>query len=136
MKSSFVRLWHHGAGEMCAFLAEGNEGFFARSQQQTTVVRLGIGKGHCSANGDLIDGGNLPQRKLTLALTQIILGDDPELAGGECQTGQDHEYREVTTRDVVVLGPIYGKVLTPLRLIFQQSPIRGSRQVFELTLNH
>jgi len=59
LESSLVHLWHDGTGEMRAFLAERDEGALAGSQQQTTVMRVRVGKAHRSADSNLIDVGNL-----------------------------------------------------------------------------
>jgi len=86
IQPSFLGSWDNGTREVSALLAKCDKSLLLRSQKQTTVVCLGIGESYSSAHRYLLDGNNLLQRKLALAFTEVILKDDPELAGRKRQT--------------------------------------------------
>src|SRR6266508_1940260 len=118
-----LRLRHDGAREVCTFLAESDEVVFARAHQQALIVLFGISEDQRLADLQFVEFGDLPDRRAPAPPAYEVLHDDPELADDEGETGQDHELREVATRDVMVLRPVNREVLAPLGLFRKRTAV-------------
>jgi hypothetical protein len=118
-ESIFVRLRNNSTREMGKFFAISYECVFSGTQKQASIMSLRIDKGLSSTDGELFGSCDLLNRRLTASPAPEIFQDNPKLARSKCQANQDHEFREVSPREVMGLGPVNRKVLTPLRLFVQ-----------------
>jgi len=87
-------------------------------------VLPGIIERDCTSDGNVGHRRNAHQAELASA-SPGTQESNPELAGGERETGKHHELRKVAPRDVIILRDIDGKIMTPFRLILPGSPVRS-----------
>jgi hypothetical protein len=100
-----------------AFLAEGGEGRLIKANQHTLVVLVWVIEGNSAADRNRINIRNETQRRRAPSFPQYVLESNPELTRGERQAGKHQEFGEVAPGNVVVLGPVYWKVLAPAWLL-------------------
>jgi hypothetical protein len=115
---------------MRTFLAEGYKGRLIQPHQHTRVVLARVSKCHGAVDRNAVGLRNEAHRRLSTAPAQDILESNPELTGSECEAGEHQELGEVTPGDVIILGPVYRKVVTPSRLLGLRFAIGSHGRLF------
>src|SRR5690349_1129394 len=101
---------------MRTLLVERDELAHAESNEQTRLVLVGIGKADRPANGDVRDGDDPQDGRLSSTGAIPVLCGNPDLPNGEGGARQDHVLQEVPSLDVQILRPVNREVLAPRRL--------------------
>jgi len=117
IEAALIRFRHNAARQVSALPAECSETLLIEPQQRALVVFVRIGEIQNAPDADVVYARNELERQLPATRAKIVLDNYPELPNGEGKTCQHQELGKVTTGDVMILRPVYRKVLMPLRLL-------------------
>jgi hypothetical protein len=136
VKAPFGDSWHDGTGKMSARLTVGNQILFSGAHEQTVIARFRVNKCERVANCYLIKRSYLAHWWFTASSSPDVLNDNPDLPDHKGKAGENHELREVAPRDVVILRPVDGKVLSPGWLLTERTSVWWNRKLISIAVLH
>src|SRR5690554_6915330 len=108
---------------MGALLVVGDEMLFAEAREYARRAPRRIFEELRFAHGELVDRRDRHGLERRGAPVKEAFDHQRKLPGDEARAGEADKFYQVAPRDIFVLGPINGEILSPLRLVLGGAPI-------------
>src|SRR5262249_31664251 len=109
---------------MRAFLTVSRQGAVLHLNQHAGIVFFGILEQHKATVSKLAQIGYLSERRFPASLAQEVGDNDPDLSDNKREADQNQKFREIPTRDILILRKVHREVLPPLWLFGFRAAIR------------
>src|SRR5690554_1637708 len=116
-------LGDHRAQKMRALLVVGDEMLLAEAREHARGAPRGVLKELRFAHRQLVDRRDRLGARPRGAPVKEAFDHQRELPGDEACAGETDKFYQVAPRDIFVLGPINGEILSPLRLVLGGAPV-------------